>query len=558
MAILLNKLPENITEYPNSFERQGAFPLDKYSVFNSLEAAQEYATESPIAYVTQPLGVTSKDEQGNTIVDYYIIGDQAGTLIHVGNSQHNLDEINQRIEDIEKFFQTGEGESLKDTLDQLIELQKWIEEHIGQFSDFQEETEKNFETESKARLAEDTRLAKLIEEETTRANDADAKLYKALEAETERANAEDDKLTALIEAETERANAADQELYQAIEDLTEEDIHLKTDLWTYVDIGKITGASDTSRVKIASAGQSLKEVFNRILGTRQDKQPTITNNASLTATNSKTYSGGEYGTAVAEVTETITFTLSNTGTTNYGYKIGTTEYKGSRTFYYPIVQQENADIKITLPKGEKATVLTKDALVKTDNNILYCNLVNNSIDIQIILSADTVKTEEYTRYGSISATVKLGAPQDANGNAITSFLTYLESEGETAQVTPPDPKDKTGGDKTDSTGEYKINKGYIPYTYCLSTDLPEVLPVTNRTEKLPSSITVSGGDDSTYLYIFIPTGKNDIKTMSASGFAVPFTKASASKDYDVNNGQKATYKVFKTEGTVKGDTFIVG
>lgn len=123
MAILLNKLPENITEYPNSFERQGAFPLEKYSVFNSLEAAQEYATGNPVAYVTQPLGVTHTDEKGNTIVDYYIIGNEAGALVHVGNSQHNLDEINQRIEEVEKFFKLEEGEVLDGTLVRLIELQ---------------------------------------------------------------------------------------------------------------------------------------------------------------------------------------------------------------------------------------------------------------------------------------------------------------------------------------------------------------------------------------------------------------------------------------------------
>ena len=123
MATIIENLPSNVTEYPNSFKRQGAFPLERYSVFNSLEAAQEYATESPIAYVTQPLGVTSKDEKGNTTVDYYIIGDEAGTLVHVGNSQHNLDEINQRIEEIEKFFKLKEGEILDEALVRLIELQ---------------------------------------------------------------------------------------------------------------------------------------------------------------------------------------------------------------------------------------------------------------------------------------------------------------------------------------------------------------------------------------------------------------------------------------------------
>jgi hypothetical protein len=29
----------NITEYPNSFKRQGAFPLERYSLFDSLSSA---------------------------------------------------------------------------------------------------------------------------------------------------------------------------------------------------------------------------------------------------------------------------------------------------------------------------------------------------------------------------------------------------------------------------------------------------------------------------------------------------------------------------------------
>jgi hypothetical protein len=63
----------------------------------------------------------------------------------------------------------------------------------------------------------------------------------------------------------------------------------------------------------------------------------------------------------------------------------------------------------------------------------------------------------------------LGTPQDSEGNTITSFLTYLESEDETAQVIPPTPDSKKGGDKSDSTGDYKINKGY-KYVYWAATN----------------------------------------------------------------------------------------
>lgn len=52
-----------VTEYPNTFKRQGDFPLDKTSIFNSYEDAANYAATSPIAYGGQIIGVknTSND-----------------------------------------------------------------------------------------------------------------------------------------------------------------------------------------------------------------------------------------------------------------------------------------------------------------------------------------------------------------------------------------------------------------------------------------------------------------------------------------------------------------
>ena len=114
MATLLNKIPNNVTEYPNSFKRQGAYPLERYSVFSSYKEAEDYAKNNKVAYVTQPIGVAYKIDE-NTVVDYYIIGNEEGSLIHIGNSTHNLDEINQRIKEIEKFFSLTEEESFDQT-----------------------------------------------------------------------------------------------------------------------------------------------------------------------------------------------------------------------------------------------------------------------------------------------------------------------------------------------------------------------------------------------------------------------------------------------------------
>lgn len=44
-------------EFPMAFSRQDGFPLDKTSVYGSLEEAQTYAQTSPLAYVGQVLSV---------------------------------------------------------------------------------------------------------------------------------------------------------------------------------------------------------------------------------------------------------------------------------------------------------------------------------------------------------------------------------------------------------------------------------------------------------------------------------------------------------------------
>lgn len=75
MAILLTNIPNNTTEYPNSFKRQGPFPLEAYSIFYNLETAKNYAQTNPIAYVGQIITVI----ENNEIKNYSIIN-TAGEL----------------------------------------------------------------------------------------------------------------------------------------------------------------------------------------------------------------------------------------------------------------------------------------------------------------------------------------------------------------------------------------------------------------------------------------------------------------------------------------------
>lgn len=51
-----------ITEYPNTFKRQGSFPLDKSNVFYSLVEATEYAESNKIAYEGQIISVVENDD----------------------------------------------------------------------------------------------------------------------------------------------------------------------------------------------------------------------------------------------------------------------------------------------------------------------------------------------------------------------------------------------------------------------------------------------------------------------------------------------------------------
>lgn len=122
MAVLLTKKLNNITEYPNAFKRQGAFPLEADSIYQTLADAQKYAKEDPIAYVTQLLAVAAED---GTVV-YYVIADEEGNLFKLGSSEMDLDELDRRLDEIEKFFAKLDGKSFDKALDTLIEVQERI------------------------------------------------------------------------------------------------------------------------------------------------------------------------------------------------------------------------------------------------------------------------------------------------------------------------------------------------------------------------------------------------------------------------------------------------
>lgn len=113
MAILNTGIPTNLTEYPNSFKRQGAFPLESFSVFYSMTEAETYASTNPVAYVGQNIVVVNGNE-----VDMYLIVSTAGTLKKLASTTASGD----LASDVSKLqTEIGNARRGKETLQESIE-----------------------------------------------------------------------------------------------------------------------------------------------------------------------------------------------------------------------------------------------------------------------------------------------------------------------------------------------------------------------------------------------------------------------------------------------------
>jgi len=330
----------------------------------------------------------------------------------------------------------------------------------------------------------------------------------------------------------------------------ETSVKLSSDLYTYTAIGKITSASNTSPYKVASKGDTLKTVFNTVFGTQQDQQPAITtSNVNLSvAAGTTSYGGGEYGTTVASTDVTITFTLNNSGTAQYGYRCGATKTTGSQTFYYPVTKQNNADIKITLPSGKTASV-TAGTLVATNSNILYCNFNSSKqVKIKISLAAGSVTTSSQTRYGQITGEVTLGAAQKENqltsGTPITKFLTYLGSDATNTSAL-------SGGNKSNTAGSYTISAGsYSPY-YLASTSSSLASVAKNVATKYTSGAVSVTCSEPSYIWFLLAPGTSGTKTIQyeALGQWYEFnggTTGPVDVTLTLDSGATVTYKGYRT------------
>lgn len=98
MAVNINLAGiKNITEYPNTFKRQGAFPLERYSLFNTLADAQAYASSNPIAYVGQIITVVTQKDGDVDTVKTYVIG-KGATLLELAQGTSNPDAVAGQVQ----------------------------------------------------------------------------------------------------------------------------------------------------------------------------------------------------------------------------------------------------------------------------------------------------------------------------------------------------------------------------------------------------------------------------------------------------------------------------
>lgn len=134
------RFPFAVTEYPNSFTRQGAFPLDNSTVIynvvadaennveykSALDVAKEYAQTSGIAYVGQILSVV---EVGiNSVkVDVYKIDDEAGNISKVGDDVA-ITQANAAIAALQERI--AQAENRVTTLEEAVNGKGEGEEHV--------------------------------------------------------------------------------------------------------------------------------------------------------------------------------------------------------------------------------------------------------------------------------------------------------------------------------------------------------------------------------------------------------------------------------------------
>lgn len=134
MAKFLNTIPTNLTEYPNSFKRQGAFPLEAYSVFYTKDEAETYAQSNPLAYVGQTIAVVTSENDAIKDVTLYVIDNEAGNLKEVGatpvGDNKSVEVVNKVIQLHDfgtKYYKYNTEYAKDNTQPKYILMEGWVE-----------------------------------------------------------------------------------------------------------------------------------------------------------------------------------------------------------------------------------------------------------------------------------------------------------------------------------------------------------------------------------------------------------------------------------------------
>lgn len=172
-------------------------------------------------------------------------------------------------------------------------------------------------------------------------------------------------------------------------------VKLESELKTYYNVGRITNASGTNPVTIGNAGDSLRDVFNRLFN-MDEVQPNITQQPSVSCSLSSDASD-ERGTAISSISYSITFndgayTNSNsTGVsmTSYSFSSGTAS------------STSNTSGTLSLPStytvGTSPAFSTTLTANHSQGNIAKTNLGNDSHPIIRISSGSKTDTPSFSK-----------------------------------------------------------------------------------------------------------------------------------------------------------------
>lgn len=282
MAILNIKLPTNLTEYPNSFKRQGSFPLEAYSVFYSIQnedgsvtsalnAAKDYAKNNPISYVGQILAVVDVDAEGTSSVKVYKIENSNGDLLPVGNSEAAdaaIAELTRQLGEIETAYQ-NRCAAIEADVTALEEADAAFEEALANIYN---------KTEIDAKVKElsdglanvytkdemNTKISDLsdaIADEVTRATNAETALGQRIDGMYT-----NEQIDEAIKAEADRAKEAEGELSDDLANLiltvagkaSAEDVYSKSEVYTKTEVHTYVAS------EIGSAGHLKRSIVEAL------------------------------------------------------------------------------------------------------------------------------------------------------------------------------------------------------------------------------------------------------------------------------------------------------